>query len=923
MAFQFPYNGKNFIGQHAGDAAATAWVLANLWDTTNDGMGTPQEGMMYFDTVAHQMNFWDGSAWANYASEIEGGIYVDEVNGSDVGGDGTISRPYATLSHACSTLAYPTTVAEWMTPVTFHLGAGVYAGPITIPQRMHVKVVGDNCIITGEIYWDINPQVWADWGAPLPNTPVLHFARSSGPVIAEQDEEAGAELTYPQGFRLRDGTLYASNSNAVGAHAMPDFHTLALTGVYRDNYRIYNVPAGTGAVIDATKDMYLVLRDSGSSTNVAASRIIGEVDRDVTPGFEVLTENAVIINAIRSTAYMNGVCRIELIEDCLYGAAWNVNAAGGPYDYGLICGDGKTGGNLGGHIRNSTLILNSYFGFDSAAILPIPKHTHADAIVFDRDSLMQMARICTSLPTSFAGFGAALASDAFGRGWWFGHEEQISNYARLTIPCSDSTSAWALFDHTYANAHHFTPNLGVLSASNRLTIELESGIYTMPKADFAFEYDFINVVGKGSASMRGTSPNVLIDCGTQETTWSAEYASLESLTIMESSAALAEEYCLLMKEDAVGCTFKDLHFVASPLSAGTVLAVAVDPGLGANPLLGTWEDCYTTLDGFLYGGVVGSICTRCIAGAYSFGGWHGIAAATVECTGTFTDCVGGNYSFGATDVGGNAKFNKGSATRCRVSGYGFGHTSGGGGPAYTAECSGTLIDCENWSTGGSQSFGASTTGAAVCSATMLRCSAGHSSFGCSADASSVGAFTGDARDCEASHNSFGSNAVDPLYGEFSGVARHCKATYQSFGGTGLFSGTAIDCDATYGSFGIAKVTTKGRMDRCRVTDIRAAAGSGPPTIWGGTVMNCYLATKSGENVQPLMLAGGTVGANSESRVYNCDLYTDTAASSIDTTTGNVYDAQIAHCRMNKDISANVNNVLGDPHNMVDAAYNPT
>lgn len=851
-------------------------------------------------------------------------IYIDAVYGSDTN-DGSFDSPYRTFAYACTQQAYPTTEAEWMAPITFHLAPGLYTGPITLPQRLHMKIVGDNCSFTGYINWGINPQVWVDWGRPTTITPVLHIARSepSAPTTAETDDGHVIPAAYPQGFQLVSGAVIAFNSNAVGANAMPDYHTLTMTGVYRYGFHIYNQPAsaGLGVAIDAPKDMRLYLRDCDAANGIE-SRIFGEVNRDVGAG--VLTENAVIINAIRSRVNMNAVCRIDLIEDCEYFADWRIDNVGAPYDYGLICGYGTN--TPGGHIRNSTIIADSFFGFNNSGVLPVPKHTHADALVFDRDSLLNMASACTVLTTSFAGFVTTLESDAFGRGWYYNYDEQVGTHARVTIPCGMSDASWRLFAHTYNLAANWRVGGAVLSSNNRLSIELDSGLYAAPKATFLFDKEFVNVIGKGNGSARGrvgvVEPSTVLYHTNGMEWWAAE-AHLEAITIIRSDSTGVDCGALLMKAQGSSSTFKKLAFDKNPASLSTIYAVMIDPALAPLRVRGTWEDCHTELAGFMYGGGFEGIASRCTVGNYSFAGWHGVAPLDVDCNGALHDCAAGMYSFGATDAGGNATFS-GVANRCTVPGFGFGSTKGGGGAPFVGTCSGTLTDCDNYSTAGSGSFGYSESDVGVASGIFFRCSSGYRSFGCSTAAAANGIFSGLAEDCKGSYQCFGSNPTDPTLASCSGNLALCVATYQSFGARGSFTGRAYKCKATYGSFGWAISHKSGHIDDCEITDIRAAANQGPPGIWGAMIRNCVIRTKNGEDIAPLVLTGGTAAGNDPSRVINCDLYTNTHITSIDTEALGFYDVQLVHSRMNVDIDAvHVTNVIGVPYNVVDAAYDPT
>lgn len=88
MGFTAPYEQQNYMGEHANDAAATAEVQANDWDTNGDGTGNPQQGMFYYNTTFKAFLLWDGTQWANISgttdhnslSGIQGGL-------ASVGGD--------------------------------------------------------------------------------------------------------------------------------------------------------------------------------------------------------------------------------------------------------------------------------------------------------------------------------------------------------------------------------------------------------------------------------------------------------------------------------------------------------------------------------------------------------------------------------------------------------------------------------------------------------------------------------------------------------------------------------------------------------------------------------------------------------------------------------------------------------------------
>jgi hypothetical protein len=53
------------MGEFADNTAALTFIQANKWDSSGDGAGTPQAGMLYFNTTYNQMYVYTGSAWAS------------------------------------------------------------------------------------------------------------------------------------------------------------------------------------------------------------------------------------------------------------------------------------------------------------------------------------------------------------------------------------------------------------------------------------------------------------------------------------------------------------------------------------------------------------------------------------------------------------------------------------------------------------------------------------------------------------------------------------------------------------------------------------------------------------------------------------------------------------------------------------------
>ena len=907
----------------AGVGASGAWVIATEGAGTNADKGwlCTTDGAVFGDVISFVVF---PSFSGHYFGEE--GVFVDWTYGVDaVTADGSPDNPYKTLAYACTRVVAPVNVAEFCTPVVFHVGPGVYTGPVTLPQRLAMKICGDDYTLSGNINWPIDPQWWNTFGLNagmiLPSVQIVRNNARDGmgprmPVVG-----------YPQGVQLVSGTFAAYNSVEGTGFTMPE-HVLVLDGVNRNAYTIYNQPATTAVLTDAPGAMQLYLYHSQTTGTCI---IAGEVNRDGAN----LVPNDVKVYAYYSMLTMYGTCTITDIENCTYEADYRKDHVGGAYAYGRIQGANQSlMGTVNVRTSQQTLKNGSYMGWDATA--PAPGHDPSVAISFDRDSLISIGETTTTdWALQFNGFHAMPNQDgAYGRGWYYGFEEVRPTGGRLRIPCSGRDGAYRLFEHTYSIADHWTPNSVALSQHNRLTIELESGQYRL-MAPFTADKEFVDIIGIGSSGVLAGNgdvydPSVVFFLDANRFSWSVTEASMQNILLLQHADVATENECLYVTVEAALSSFKNLAFAQDATTVGTVRAVTIDAALAPTKVRASWEDCRTKLTGFLFGGGISpTICARCTAGNYSFGGWTGVAPLSFDVEGTFVDCEAGTYSFAATDVGGDVRF-MGTATRCRTAGMGFGHTSGGVGP-YTAECGGAstaiLTDCDNYSVGNGHSFGCSGTGTGTASARFIRCTSGYRSFGHSAAAAAKGIFSGVADKCEAGYQSFGANTATFDMAEFTGIAIDCIATYQSFGARGVFTGQAYRCHATYGSFGWQTVpATSALMDGCKITSVRETLlTDGPPGIYGGCMRRCYVETKAGRDAPCLVLMGGTAVGGDESRVYDCDLIVkDTHATTIDCLGGGgPFDIQLAQSRMRVPVAASVINVLAVPYNVVDAAYDPS
>ena len=80
------------MGEYSGDSAVLDFILANHWDSENNGTGTPQIGMIYYDTTANQVKAYTNVGWSPLnASEPNASIdFTYDVYGNVIHIDKTI-----------------------------------------------------------------------------------------------------------------------------------------------------------------------------------------------------------------------------------------------------------------------------------------------------------------------------------------------------------------------------------------------------------------------------------------------------------------------------------------------------------------------------------------------------------------------------------------------------------------------------------------------------------------------------------------------------------------------------------------------------------------------------------------------------------------------------------------------------------------
>lgn len=203
------------------------------------------------------------------------------------------------------------------------------------------------------------------------------------------------------------------------------------------------------------------------------------------------------------------------------------------------------------------------------------------------------------------------------------------------------------------------------------------------------------------------------------------------------------------------------------------------PGTTSGTFTGTFIDCVAGDYAFgFYQEVVGTF-KNCTAGAYSFGSSDDINIASGYAQGIFTDCVAGSYSFG---VYGGAN---GTFTNCKAQNYSFG---------YGCDASGSFTNCK----GQEFCFGVGDVALEIltsASGTFIDCQADNYSFGYLYRAN--GTFI----KCTGHAYCFGSTQFGTITSETGGTFTDCVSGQYSFGYCGEAAGIYNNCQAGSYSFG--------------------------------------------------------------------------------------------------------------------------
>jgi hypothetical protein len=244
----------------------------------------------------------------------------------------------------------------------------------------------------------------------------------------------------------------------------------------------------------------------------------------------------------------------------------------------------------------------------------------------------------------------------------------VGHVVNVKLTDSAVTNGQNLVD-AYNYAKTLTPNGAALSATNRVSVIIQPGNYTLA-AQLTVDTQFVDLIGLGAVKLRrGAVPAVII--------------SGNNLNV----------------------TANDVRIKG--ISLGSQLIV-----INSNLPLQIFEDCVGGSNSFNTLTISGTFI-NCNGGTGSFGSGSFI---TFNAAGTFINCSVNGLAFGSGSSGSSAT---GLFINCTSgTGAGFGGNNGN-------TASGTFIDCE----GGSNSFGGTVFSASTASGTFTNCIGGSNSFG--------------------------------------------------------------------------------------------------------------------------------------------------------------------------------------------------
>lgn len=329
----------------------------------------------------------------------------------------------------------------------------------------------------------------------------------------------------------------------------------------------------------------------------------------------------------------------------------------------------------------------------------------------------------------------------------------------------------------YAAAKLLTPNNSPLSSSNRATLIIMPGTYSL-NTELNIDTEYVDILGLGSSinalSPRYYIPTLLTYCETKvklitnTVNVTANNVKIKGISVGDLAFKIGNNLSLLYIENCIGGYGSFGSVDDNITAAGTFLYCTAGDSSFGTTASGRFVYCSAGNASFGCIGDASGYFMECSAGRYSYGYWGNASGDFVNCrssrnsfgyydaSGKFVNCIGSNNCFG-NDA-------SGSFLRCQAAGYSFGGTN----------ATGTFTDCTTytgvWSFGGTNATGS-----------FVNCYAGNYSFG--------------------------------SQGSSSGFFDNCTGGLESFGGysTGISQGTYIKCRLTNGTFKALSGSGKTRL----------------------------------------------------------------------------------------------------------------
>ena len=209
-------------------------------------------------------------------------------------------------------------------------------------------------------------------------------------------------------------------------------------------------------------------------------------------------------------------------------------------------------------------------------------------------------------------------------------QSSTPNSITVSVASDDATANGAALLAAYAAASALTPNGAALSASNRATLYLPAGHYSLA-SEWDVNTSYVDIVGLGTTTK---SPSALLLTNTINVT--AADVRVSGIVTGELSFKVTGAATQVFEN----CTAGDYSFGGvTGTASGTFIHCRAGSSCYGLTASGTFILCTGGAGSFGNGGTASGTFTDCRGLGGSFGGGG-------TCSGTFDRCVGGSLSFG-------------------------------------------------------------------------------------------------------------------------------------------------------------------------------------------------------------------------------------------------------------------------------------